>query len=78
MRQQHMRRVGGGRPADLSGEIAALADTEHPAQAIDGELRFAPSMSVNLIDFPPGKKSGGLLQDISLLGERARSRGAAD
>ena len=43
MRQQHhvVALAAAGRPTS-PGEIAALADAEHAAQAVDGELRFRP------------------------------------
>jgi hypothetical protein len=54
----------------LPGEIAALTNTKHTAQAMDGEFRFRPidervphTSSTSL----PDEKSGGLLQDVPLL-----------
>src|SRR5829696_2170467 len=34
-----------------------------------GNSAFAASMNMNLIDFPPWRKSGGLLEDVALLAE---------
>jgi hypothetical protein len=74
MRQQHhvVAWAAAGQPTS-PGEIAALADAEHSAQAMDGELRFRPSMSANLIDFPPGRNAG-LFQDVPLLAKGSFSR----
>src|SRR4051794_10639038 len=69
MRQQHhvVTLAAAGWPTS-PGEIAALANSEHTAQAMDGKFHFRPIDEREAHRLPSRtKKSGGLLQDVPFL-----------
>jgi hypothetical protein len=76
MRQQH--HVLAVTPAGgtmFPGKVAALTNAPSTLQRRwTGKSAFARSTSSNLIDFPPGRKSGGPFENVALLAEDLFSR----